>query len=336
MVQIPTMQHIAELAGVSKSTVSRALADDPRVNQQTKARIKKIAAELNYRPNPVASGLANKRTYTLGLVIPLNPRSISDPFYLEFIGGVGDFAITKGYSLLLSSLYPTACQTPSHVLMAEGNRVDGLILTEPLADDPRVTYLHDKGIPFVFLGNSGPSPDLYWVNGDNIAGVKAAIAHLVESGHHEIGCIAGSQQLKHGQERLIGYKEALQEAGLPYSDQRLVEADFTEHGGYQGMQQLLKQAPQITAVFAANDLMAIGALRAIKEAQLQVPNDIALVGFDGITLTQYTSPPLTTIRQPIYEMGFLAAEMLVKIILGEPITEPQVLLPLELVVRGSS
>lgn len=336
MGRTPTMQDIAELAGVSKSTVSRALADDPRVSEKTKAEIRAIAAKLRYQPNTMASGLARKRSHILGLVIPESPRSISDPFYLEFIGGVGDYAITRGYSLLFSTFRPSGLDEAGHILLAENNRVDGLILTEPLVKDDRISYLKERSIPFIFLGKSGDSPDLLWVNGDNVEGAKTGTEHLIQRGHTQIACIAGSQRLMHGVERLTGYKKALQDAGIALDHDLIKEADFTEESGYRAMAELLSLSPRPTAAFACNDLMAIGAIGAIQAAGLQVPDDIAVVGFDGIRLGQYTSPSLTTISQPIYQMGFAAAEMLIKTILGESIDEPHLSIPLDLVIRASS
>lgn len=325
------MTKIAALAGVSKATVSRALDDDPRVSEKTRARIKEIARQQNYRPNAAAVSLAKGRTNTVGLVIPSAPRALSDPFYLEFLGGVGDYLITRGYNILLS---PLSDDRPGHIRLLETNRIDGLILTEPEQDDARIGDLLAWGIPFVFLGQTA-CPDAIWVDGDNVGGARLALNHLISLGHRRIGCITGPMNLVSGGNRLAGYITALAAAGIPFQPELVVESDFTEPGGRRAVARLLDLTPPPTAIFACNDLMAIGALNGARERGISIPGDLALVGFDGIRSGELVSPRLTTIAQPIYNMGRIAGEMLIKAILGEEMTTRHVLLPLSLIVRES-
>ena len=325
------MMKIAALAGVSKGTVSRALDDDPRVSEKTRARIKEIARQQNYRPNAAAVSLARRRTNTVGLVIPSAPRALSDPFYLEFLGGVGDHLITKGYNILLS---PLTDDGPGHIKLLETSRIDGLILTEPEQDDARIAYLQAREIPFVFLGQTSGS-DAIWVDGDNVGGARAAVNHLLALGHQRIGCIAGSMNLVSGGNRLAGYITALAAAGVPFRPELVVESDFTEPGGRRAVAQLLELTPRPTAIFACNDLMAIGAINGARERGVSIPGDMALVGFDGIRSGELVSPRLTTVVQPIYQMGLLAGEMLIKAIQGGEITARHVLLPLQLRIGES-
>jgi LacI family transcriptional regulator len=326
-----TMQKIATLAGVSKGTVSRALADDPKVSEKTRLKIKEIASSQNYRPNAAAVSLARGRTNTIGLVIPSAPRALSDPFYLEFLGGVGDFLITKGYNILLS---PMSEQGPGHVKLLETNRIDGLILTEPEQADARIAYLRDRAIPFVFLGQTSDNEGL-WVDGDNVGGARIAVNHLLGLGHRRIGCITGSMNLVSGANRLAGYITALTAAGVPFQQELVAEGDFTEPGGRRAVAQLLELENPPTAIFACNDLMAIGAINGARERGISIPQDLALAGFDGIRSGELISPKLTTVVQPIYQMGLLAGELLVKSILGEEITTRHMLLPLDLKIRES-
>ncbi|MGE5598504.1 MAG: LacI family DNA-binding transcriptional regulator [Bacteroidota bacterium] len=327
-----TMDRIADLAKVSKATVSRALDDDPRVNAKTKARIKEIARRLDYHPNLAAVGLARRRTHTVGLVIPSAPRVLSDPFYLEFLGGAGDFALKQGYNILLS---PMADEAPGHVSLLASNRVDGLILTEPQQNDPRVPYLKDLGVPFVFLGQTEAKADAIWVDGDNVGGARMAVEHLIALGHERIGCITGPMNLVAAGNRLAGYIAALTAKGIPYDSQLVAESDFTEPGGRRAMERLLALDPRPTAVFAGNDLVAIGAINAARERGLSIPGDLALVGFDGIRSGELVIPKLTTVIQPIYRLGWLAGELLIKAIRGEEIAVRHVLLPLDLCIRES-
>ncbi|MGE5553737.1 MAG: LacI family DNA-binding transcriptional regulator [Betaproteobacteria bacterium] len=339
--QAVTMEEIARQAGVSKSTVSRALSNDPRVNLKTRENVLRLVKELNYRPHAAASGLARRRTNVLGLLIPSAPRSFSDPFYLEFIGGVGDYATSRGFSLLFSSSgHPAreyvggedqggAALPPADVVLVEANRVDGVILTEPEQADPRIVRLRERGTPLVVLGRT-QYPDVCWVDGDNTGGARMAVEHLIQHGHRSIGCLTGPTGLAATWNRLLGYREAVTAAGLGFDSGLVVESDFTEAGGRRAMAALLARRPEMTAVFCSNDLIAVGGLAALREQGRRVPEDVALVGFDGIRLGEYLSPTLTTVQQPIYQMGQLAAELLIKMVNGEPPAQSQLSLPLVL------
>lgn len=334
-----TMQDLAQWLKISKSTVSRALAGDPRVSKETRARVQQLARELNYHPHSAASGLAKRRTNVIGLVIPFAPRSLSDPFFLEFVGGIGDYAITKGFSILLSS--PRASQdepagNTAFTKIVSSHRVDGLILTEPRVTDERVDFLKERDIPFVFLGNPGRNSDVCWVDCDNEAGVELAVDHLVSLGHRDIACIAGPPDQTATFRRLEGYRAALQRHGIPYDESHVAQGDFTEPGGYRAMMDILDRSPGVTAVFASNDMMAIGAISAARQRGFRVPQDLSVVGFDGIALGAYVTPALTTVTQPIYRLGQAAAELLIKLIERQTPAERHVLFPLTLTVRESS
>jgi LacI family transcriptional regulator len=333
------MQDLAEWLKISKSTVSRALAGDPRVSSETRARVQHLARELNYRPHSAASGLARRRTNVIGLVIPFAPRSLSDPFFLEFVGGIGDYAVTKGFSILLSS--PRASQggpsgSTTFAEIVSSRRVDGLILTEPRITDERVDFLKERGIPFVFLGNPGRNSDVCWVDGDNEAGVEMAVDYLVSLGHRNIACIAGPPDQTATFRRLEGYRAALARHGIPHDESRIAQGDFTEPGGYRATMDILDRNTGVTAVFASNDMMAIGAINAARQRGLRVPQDLSVVGFDGIALGAYVTPALTTVTQPIYRLGQAAAELLIRLVERQSPSERHVLFPLTLTVRESA
>lgn len=329
-----TMKDIAEEAGVSKSTVSRALADDPRVNEDTKERIREIAKKLKYHPHKAAQALANKNTNVIGIVFPQFPRSIADPFFLEFLQGIGEIATLNGYSLTLHN--EDFYQDNKLDEIFHKHNLDGIILTEPKINDPRISYFNKEEIPFVFLGNPMGDSDVHWVETDNQIGAYQAVNYLINTGHKKIATITGSLDLVAGQFRLQGYKDALKEKGLEINEDFIVNADFTQDGAYQGAKKLLSISREFTAIFAANDIMAIGALKAIKEIGLKIPDDVAIMGYDGIQLGEFVEPPLTTIYHSAEKMGQITMELLLKILQGKNIKEKHILIPPELLIRGSA
>lgn len=321
----PTLNDMATILNLSKSTVSRALSGDPRIAEGTRARVTSLATQIGYRPNPMAQALATRRTNTIGLAVPHAPRSFSDPFYLEFLGAVGDAAMRSGYSLFLSAASADgASGYRSHVEMADATRVDGMILTEPAVDDERAESLRRAGVPFVFLGMSS-DPEVSWVSGDNVDGATQAVSHLVQLGHRRIACITGPDGQTATRARFAGYRAALTAAGIALDRNLIAEGSFTQAGGYAAMKSILAVLTAVsdgaattaaepdppTAVFACNDVMALGAMRALREAGLAIPSDVSVVGFDGIALGEYVDPPLATVRQPIAELGQAAVRILI-------------------------
>ena len=308
----PTLQDMASILNLSKSTVSRALAGDPRVAEVTRHRILTLAQQIGYRPNPVARGLATRRTNTIGLAVPCGPRSFSDPFYLEFLGAVGDTAMKYGYSLLLSTADSDgAGGYRSHMELADSARIDGMILTEPKVADERVGMLKEMDLPFVFLGVA-QDPNVSWVSGDNRGGAAKAVTRLIELGHMRIACVTGPRDQTASGARFEGYCRALAEAGMSLYRNIVAAGDFTQAGGYIAMRSILEHEKDISAVFACNDVMAFGVMRALREAGLLIPNDVSVLGFDGIPLARYMDPPLATVRQPILELGTTVIEVLVE------------------------
>ena len=328
------MKDIALEAGVSKSTVSRALRDDPRVNEKTKEKIRKIARKLNYQPHKAAKALANKNTSIIGIVFPRSPRSVADPFFLEFLQGISEIAISSGYSLTLHN--DDIYQGEKLDTIFNRHNMDGIILTEPWLDDPRIVHLKREGLPFVFLGNPMGDEDVPWVETDNRIGAYTAVSYLLDRGHERIATITGPLDLVAGRYRLQGYKDALLERGIKIQDELIVNADFTQEGAYQAVKELLKGKAGFTAIFAANDVMAIGVMKALKEKGIRIPEEIAVMGYDGIQLGDDLDPPLTTIYHPAEVMGRIAMELLLKIMTGENIENKHILIEPELLIRGSA
>lgn len=327
------MSDIAEKAEVSKSTVSRALKNDSRVNEETKEKILKIAQKYNYKPNKVAQALAEKNTKTLAVILPSPPRTLSDPFFLEFLHGINNAAYQYGYSLTIP---PMEKGDFSHFKKINRDLdVDGVILTEPEINDPRIDYLKSKNIPFVFNGNPLGGDNLSWIDIDNKKGAYQAVNYLIENGHTRIAVISGPLNLTAAHSRLEGYYQALEEHKIKVNENWIIESDFTEDGGYLSSKQLLKFHREISAVFAANDLMALGTIKSLKDAGINVPEDISIAAFDGIKLGRFIDPALTTVKNSTVKKGEKAVELLTKIIENKEFSSEQILYEPELIIRDS-
>ncbi|OEG62473.1 MAG: hypothetical protein BHK79_10400 [Halanaerobium sp. MDAL1] len=327
------MSDIAEMAGVSKSTVSRALKNDSRVKEETKNNILKIARKYNYQPNKVAQALAEKNTKIIAVILPSAPRSVSDPFFLEFLHGVNNAAYQQGYSLTIPPV-----EKENFASFKEINQkinFDGVILTEPQLNDPRIKYLQENKIPFVFNGNPMADRDISWVDTDNQLGAYQAVDYLIKKGHKKIATITGPLNLVAGKYRLEGYLQALKENNLQLNEDWIIESDFTEKGAHLAAKNLIKDYNEISAVFAANDLMALGIIKSLKDAGIRIPEDLSLIAFDSIKMGEYIEPPLTTIKNTGLEKGEKAVELLIKIIENQDLAGKHILYPPELVVRDS-
>ncbi len=334
-----TLEDIAQLSGVSRSTVSRVVNGDKNVSAKTRQRVQDVIQQHNYQPNQAARRLAAGRTDTLGLVISSTPAAtISDPYFSQVIQGVFNTCSLKDYSLLL---WLSDLEHEQRILrhLSNNNLTDGVIVLFTLADDPIVETLLQGQLPFVIIGHH-PNPAINSVDIDHRQAAYLATQHLLTHGYRQIATISGPRNQIAGQDRLQGFTQALVEAGL-FDGNLVAEGDFSESSGYTAMQNLLPQKPQ--AVFAANDLMAAGAYRAIYQAGLKIPEDIAVIGFDDIPLAAQLDPPLTTIRQPLRHLGQLAVERLLEMVTERKrsilsdlhIPPRQVILPPELIMRQS-
>ena len=328
----PTINDIAKRVGLSKASVSRALNGKQDVDPETRKRVLKVAAQVGYVPSASARALSNGRSNCLGLLVP----TLTWPWILEVLRGVAEEIERSGYSLIL---YTTSGGEDSErEFMAQvvpAGAVDGLVLVIPLGMLEYIERLAKGGLPIVVVDDRGHYPDLPTVATTNIEGGRSATLHLVERGRRRIAMLNGPRDFGCNRDRLEGYKSALQKAGLQFDPKLVVDSDFKESGGASAMATLLAADPKLDAVFVANDVMAFGAMRALRNNGRRVPDDVAVVGFDDIPASAMTHPPLSTVRQPLYEMGRTAASMVMAAVRGESITK-RIELPTSLVIRESS
>jgi LacI family transcriptional regulator len=331
---------LAELSGVSVATVSRALNDYDDVSAATRKRVLKLAEELEYTPTAAARSLVTKRSYVVGVVLStgVDHPDIQHPFFQEVLVGLKRRLGAGGYDLLLlaNERAGNAFGASSYLQRCRHHRVDGVVLMGADAGDPDVQKLSRSAIPCVAVDLDLVGRRTGFVISDNARGSGLAIEHLHELGHDRIATITGPTQMRVGMDRLVGYRQALERLGLPYRDEYVRDGDFYFESGSAAMQELLSLPEPPTAVFAASDLMAAGAIRAVEQAGLSVPADIAVVGFDDIQLAAMMQPALTTVRQDKLGLGAAAAEALLRMIELDGSPPPGITLPVELVVRASS
>jgi len=326
------IEEIAKLSGVSRSTVSRVLNDDPHVKAATRARVLKIIESQHYRPNVVARRLASGHTHVIGLVMPTAVSALfSDPYFPWLIQAVASACSARDYSVMLWLAEPAQERRTIHQI-ANNGLLDGVIIAASLLGDPLLQTLADSRLPLMMVGRH-TDPQVSYVDVDNLNSAEEAVAYLLRLGRRRVATITGPRNTIAGADRRTGYEAALRERGLPVDPALMMEADFTEMGGYMAAQRLLPQEPD--AIFAASDTMAIGALRALREAGCRVPQDVAVVGFDDLPTAAHADPPLTTVRQPIQRTGQVAAATLIEMI-EERTTQPRrIILPTEFVIRAS-
>ncbi|PJJ70774.1 LacI family transcriptional regulator [Diaminobutyricimonas aerilata] len=329
----PTLEKVAELAGVSRSTVSRVVNASPRVKPEVIRAVNDAIQKLGYVPNRAARTLASRRTQAIALVIPENTaRFFADPFFASVIQGVAFRLAQTDYTLtLLIAAEGDPGKTRRYL---QGGNVDGMLVLSHHNDDASYVDLAGR-LPVVFGGRpmSRESENVHVVDVDNIDAASRATRHLIERGRTRIAHITGRRDMAAGIDRLTGWRRALDEAGLPAE---LVEdGDFTPEGGAAAMRRLLDRGEPIDAVFAASDQMAFGALNLLRERGMRVPDDVAVIGFDNNSYAISSRPELTTVEQPSIEFGTAMAEALVRLIDGEEV-DTLTLLPTRLVQRAST
>lgn len=330
-----TIEDIAALAQVSRSTVSRVLNHHPGVKASVRARVQQIIREQNYAPKAAARSLASSRADTIGLLIPRSAAvSLGDPFIASMIQAIFEASVQQHYFAMLAMLTADMEASFYHRIL-RSRHFDGVIMFSSDIDDPILPLMIKDGGPFVVIGRHPYFVNVTSVDVENREGAREAVAHLIALGHRRIGIINGQLQMEAAQARRDGYKQALLEAGISIDPELMVEGHYSDTASHQAMLKLLDLPDRVTAVFAASDGMAVGALRAIRDRGLRIPEDVAVVGFDDLPLAQYTSPPLTTVRQPLNDMAAHAVRVLIEQIRGQGPTA-SVRLPARLVVRASS
>lgn len=332
---MPTIRDVAEKAGVSTTTVSHVINDSRFVSDAAARRVRRAMNELNYQPNAVARSLRRKHTRTLGLVLP----DSSNPFFAEVARGIETYAFQQGYNVIFGSSDGDLKKEHAYLRVFLEKQVDGIVFVAAGESALNVEQLLGKHLPLVVVDREFKKVRADYVVADNRQGGYLATSHLIELGHRVIACIAGPSTVTPSAERVTGYRDALKEHALAFDSQWVRRGDFGAASGFEATRYFLSRRGNVrpTAVFACNDMMALGALGALYQAGRRVPDDVAVVGFDDIVLASYTAPPLTTIQQPKYEMGELAAKILIEHIRSEQAHEPERhLLPTKLVVRAST
>jgi LacI family transcriptional regulator len=309
--------------------------NDPHVSDATRAAVMEVVRRVNFHPNAAARSLAAGRTRVLGLVIPTGVSALfTDPYFPLLVQGVAQACNAHDHSVMLWLAEPEyERRTIGQVL--HGGLIDGVILASVLTGDPLLQALTgaDATVPFVLVGRQPGNDRLNYVDVDNINSAREAVTHLLRQGRRRVATITGLLNTNVGVDRRDGYLAALRQRSLPIDPDLIVESDFTEAGGYGAMQRLLPCRPD--AVFAASDMLAMGALRALREAGRRVPQDVAVVGFDDMPFAERAEPPLTTMRQPVQRTGVVAAETLIDLI-DNPEAQPRrILMPTELIIRDS-
>ncbi|CAL9563669.1 HTH-type transcriptional repressor CytR [Streptomyces sp. enrichment culture] len=335
-VRRPTLNAVAARAGVGRGTVSRVINGSPKVSPHSRAAVEQAIAELGYVPNRAARSLVTRRTDSVALVVPeAETRLFSEPYFSEIIRGVSAGLASAGMQLLLVLVRDEKEYARLAPYLA-AHRVDGVLMIAVHSEDTLPDQLDALAIPTVLAGRRGDKETLGHVRADNSGGAESAVRHLLARGRRTIGTITGPLDMEAAQDRLDGYRTALREAGVPFDEELVAHGDFTEEGGRAAMRDLLRRRPALDAVFVASDVMAAGALLELRTARRRTPDDVAVIGFDDSIVARHTDPPLTSVRQPLEEMGRTMARLLLDEIADRGTGHREVVLPTELVIRASA
>lgn len=328
-----SIKDVARAVGVSHSTVSRALAHSPLIPASTRRRVERAAHRLGYTPNAMARGLVTRQSRALGVIVTL----IADPFVAEIVRGIEQLAGDAGYRVVLSTSHNDPEREVNAVKALREWRVDGVIVASSRVGALYQPLLKEIGAPIVLINNQSQQVGhaIHSLAVDDVSGGELATRHLIELGHRVIGHVRGPAGYRAAQNRLRGYRRALRRAGVAYDPTLVTSGDGRAEGGERVLR-LLDHRPPPTAVFCYNDMTALGALRALQSRGVGVPRELSLVGFDNILFAAYVEPPLTTIAQPMFEMGQRATQMVLTLIRQPRTHIEDVLIQGELIVRGST
>jgi DNA-binding LacI/PurR family transcriptional regulator len=330
-----TLEQVARAANVSRATASRVVNGDRRVAESSRTAVEAAVRELGYTPNRAARSLVTRRSDSIAVVIPEPTTQLfGDPFFPRVLRGISDALAEEELALVLLMPQGRGDEARVERYLAAGH-TDGAILVSLHGSDPLPRDLQRRGIPVV-VGGRPPGAGIPYVDVDNRGGAGLAVEHLLQAGRRHIATIAGPQDMPPGADRLAGYHETLARAGLEVADRLIEVADFTLDGGRGAMERLLERAPEIDAVFAASDLMAMGVLAALSSAGRSVPGDVAVVGFDDSPIAAASHPPLSSVRQPIEEMGREMARLLLHGMRNVEGPPRRVILDTSLTIRQSS
>jgi LacI family transcriptional regulator len=330
-----TLEDIARQAGVSRSTVSRVVNEYPNVSEDVRSRVLEVIQKTGFHPNAAARTLASQHSWTLGMVLPQSvSQFFTDPYYPHLTKGIAQACNDHNYTLALFLVASKEDEKKIFTRVTRKGLLDGVLVQSGHHGDQQIIgHLIDAEMPQVVIGRPFRSDNVSYVDVDNVNAAYNGVTHLIRLGYKRIGTITGPAKSTVGLDRMAGYTKALKERGLGIDESLIVDGDFTEAGGYYAMQKLLHSKPD--AVFTASDIMAIGAMRAVREKGLNVPGDIAFVGFDDLPIASISDAQLTTIRQPVVQMGVRSVELLIDLIENGIQPPRHIIMDTQLVIRES-
>lgn len=329
-----TIRDVAERAGVSVATVSHVINGTRKVAPETAERVRQAMEELDYHPNAVARSLRTRKTQVIGVVV----SDITNPFFATLVRGAEDAALEAGYSIVVCNSDETVEKENRYVQVLRRRRVDGMLLA-PVGggENPAIQKLAQQGVPFVCVDRRAAGVEADAVLSDNVGGAYTATQHLIERGHRRIGIVLGIRGATTTEERLAGYRQALEEAGIHFSEDLVVWGGYRVEGGRRATAKLLSLTPPPTAIFSTNNLMTVGVLQELFHRRVVIPQEMAVVGFDDLEWAEMVHPPLTAVAQRPYEIGHKAVELLLSRLGGEEdLSSREVRVPVELRVRESA
>lgn len=333
-----TIKEVAKLANVSPSTVSRVISDNSRISEDTKKKVNEAMKELGYHPNAIARSLVNKSTHTIGVIMPKSAHlSLANPFFPEALRGISACANQNGFFVLLSVEDNEVDKHYNIENIVGAGVVDGVVMLYSRLEDETFNMLKDNKFPFVVVGKpvNGNANKANYVDNDNIGAAYEATTHLINKNRNSIGLITGPLNLLVSLDRLEGYKRALSDRGIPFKSDFVKESDFSEEGGFNAMESLLKSKDCPNAILATDDLLALGAIKAIKKSGLKIPGDISIISFNNIPAAEFLTPPLTSIDINPFELGYEATELLFQCLENRKSTYQARIVPTKLIERDS-
>lgn len=332
-----TIKDVALKANVAPSTVSRVIANNPRISEKTKKRVRKAIEELGYHPNLNARSLANQSAKAIGVVMPSSAnKSFQNPFFPEVIRGISSFIHTKEYALYMLTGETRDEIYEGVIKMVQGRRVDGIILLYSRVNDQIIQYLIEQHFPFVLIGKPHQAiEEITYIDNDNYSAAREVTEYLIKGGHERIAFIGGSLDLMVTKERLSGFKEALKIADLPISEEYICYMEFLREGGERAVEKLMQLEQPPTGIVVTDDLMAMGVLSTLAEKGYSVPNDVSVVSFNNVIFSELSHPPLTSVDVRIFQLGYEAAKSLVEKIEVLEFLSKNIIIPYKIIERQS-
>ncbi|MEV5029344.1 LacI family DNA-binding transcriptional regulator [Paenibacillus sp. LPE1-1-1.1] len=332
-----TIKDIAKAAGVSPSTVSRVVSNHPRISKATTQKVKRFMEEMGYHPNVMAKSLVSKTTQTLAIMLPRPAEELfQDFFFGELLRGILTQSTRAGYDMLLTAATSPSDEMETVSRLVFGRRVDGVILLSSRVNDPLIDLLNKHNFPTVLIGRTEDRPNILSVDNDNELAAYDATQHLILQGHERIGFVSGPPTLTVAHDRMEGYRRAMREAGLPVRSEWIVEGEFLQQSGYRAMSFMMSLPERPSGLIVIDDVVGFGVLRGLTELGYKVPDDLSIVSFNNIALSELATPPISSIDIGTYQLGYTASQMLIRFIQEESVHQNRMIIPHRLIVRESS